>query len=601
MKPNNLFTNLIFTINNNQIQINKSMDEIIDLLNISKFKIYLYIEIFKFIINDIKLNNIKYLDVKFYSVGGINRDFFLDKESKDLDIVITNFLSKLFGETYISEFSKFMTLFEKYGHISNNIQNKESECNKFITYKFVPNIIDNSGNSFKKIFTDLNFEPIDIVSARIDNMTGKIGYHESFDPFYSSELTILDDLYRRDFLINAIAQDLENNEIIFPKNYTIVDINFCFEHKILSAINYINLIIDPTRMLRSIQLCGRLDFYIEENTYKIIKKYSNFIKYSKNEKIEQELIKLCNKSTNLKKGLIYFIHSGLFFLLFEYDSPHFNYLNNEDLNIIIHDINNIKNTSNKTYVSLIDCNILFSNPLFNIILENENLYLLEKENMFEIIIGILSFILLGENKDINIYDIIKRRITRNTNSLEIIKYIIKLMELIFNNQTTAININNFFSDIYSNKKIKINKEIFGYLIYIYNPELYSETLIYFNQIESYIHDYLDIEIVNINKLTKNIKNICSLIVFNDREFLILNQCEIKNSIKNIMFNYDKFIHPNKKNINNGIIKEWSKDINNINKIDIMIDKYMASIINNKIINNINNIIFDIMTESLNPI
>lgn len=44
---------------------------------------------------------------------------------------------------------------------------------------------------------NFNYEPIDIVSARIEVITGKFGYHESFSPIYSPDITIKDDLFIR--------------------------------------------------------------------------------------------------------------------------------------------------------------------------------------------------------------------------------------------------------------------------------------------------------------------------------------------------------------------------------------------------------------------
>lgn len=75
-----------------------------------KYKIEFLYVIFKKIIDYIKTTYKEYIDVKYYSVGGINRDLMLGIGSKDLDIVITN-VHIIQNKNYFDSFAMFMSLF----------------------------------------------------------------------------------------------------------------------------------------------------------------------------------------------------------------------------------------------------------------------------------------------------------------------------------------------------------------------------------------------------------------------------------------------------------------------------------------------------------
>jgi tRNA nucleotidyltransferase (CCA-adding enzyme) len=78
--------------------------------------------------------------------------------------------------------------------------------------------------------------------------------------------SILDDLQRRDYTLNAIAYDIQTNQVIDPLN-GIQDI----QHGIIRLINRQNLIDDPLRLLRAYRQGAQLNFMIESATRQIIR------------------------------------------------------------------------------------------------------------------------------------------------------------------------------------------------------------------------------------------------------------------------------------------------------------------------------------------
>src|SRR6478735_409514 len=114
---------------------------------------------------------------KIYLVGGIVRDFFLKKESKDIDLVV----SKL-------DESVILNVLEKYGKVD-----KVGET--FGVLKFIP--------------FGWTEEPIDIALPRIDTLLDKSLGHHGIKAYFDKDITIEDDLYRRDFTFNSIAIDCD--------------------------------------------------------------------------------------------------------------------------------------------------------------------------------------------------------------------------------------------------------------------------------------------------------------------------------------------------------------------------------------------------------
>lgn len=165
-----------------------------------------------------KINNV---GGKLYMVGGAVRDSFLEIEPKDYDYVVTSLTKE-----------KFLELFPE-----SNIRGKSFP------------VFDMYGAEF--------------ALARVEKKIDK-GY-KGFEITSSPEITIEQDLKRRDVTINSIAIDVLTKEIIDPFSGR-KDI----ENKILRATSNA-FREDPLRVYRVAKLAARFNFEVEEATINMMK------------------------------------------------------------------------------------------------------------------------------------------------------------------------------------------------------------------------------------------------------------------------------------------------------------------------------------------
>jgi tRNA nucleotidyltransferase/poly(A) polymerase len=123
--------------------------------------------------------------MKFYKVGGCNRDFFMGVKSKDVDFAVEAPSFQEMKDQLISDGFKIF------------IENEE-----FLTIRAKVPV----GNPLASE-TDV----ADFVMCRKDGPSS-----DGRRPDFVEAGTILDDLARRDFTVNAIAQDVETGEFIDP-------------------------------------------------------------------------------------------------------------------------------------------------------------------------------------------------------------------------------------------------------------------------------------------------------------------------------------------------------------------------------------------------
>ncbi|MFA5447924.1 MAG: polynucleotide adenylyltransferase, partial [Sphaerochaeta sp.] len=122
---------------------------------------------------------------------------------------------------------------------------------------------------------------------------------------------LVEDLRRRDFTINAFAADCVNGAVI-DHNGGIADL----KGRIIRAIGDANTRFDEDglRILRAARIAAKLDFTIEEKTFKAMQqKRGNLIPVSA-ERIREELFKLLD-SNHPRKGLEYLYKSGVLALI----------------------------------------------------------------------------------------------------------------------------------------------------------------------------------------------------------------------------------------------------------------------------------------------
>ena len=193
------------------------------------------------------------LDVDAYAIGGYVRDIFLNRNSKDIDIVTigkgidlaTSVHKKLGPEAHLSTFKNFGTAQVK--------------------------------------FHDLEIE---FVGAR------KESYNRDSRKPIVEDGSLEDDQNRRDFTINALAIGLSKNnygQLLDPFN-GMQDL----ENKILRTplnpdITYSD---DPLRMMRAIRFASQLHFTIEGNSLEAISENKERIKIVSKERITDELNKI---------------------------------------------------------------------------------------------------------------------------------------------------------------------------------------------------------------------------------------------------------------------------------------------------------------------
>lgn len=220
---------------------------------------------------------LKSLGGEIYLVGGCVRDFYLGKESKDIDIIVRLLTDKVITET-LALYGRVDKVGESFGVI-----------------KFSPKGWEG--------------EPFDIALPRMDKLVDKTKGHHGieveFDPFLSIEA----DLERRDHTCNSIAISWDG-EVIDPF-FGLFDI----EHKIIRATSPKSFQDDPLRLLRAIQFASRFGFKIEPVTWRMIQDSKADIKTISGERILEELEKIYEKG-DIELGINLLIESGLHYEIF---------------------------------------------------------------------------------------------------------------------------------------------------------------------------------------------------------------------------------------------------------------------------------------------
>lgn len=188
-----------------------------------------------------------------FLVGGSVRDELLGKSVKDLDLVVRGVAM----EDLISALKK---------HGQTNLVGKS-----FGVIKFRPK---------EAVETELD---IALPRTEVSVGTGHKEFEVNFDP----QLPLEEDLRRRDFTINAIAQNLSTGELVDPfggqKDLAAGLIRTVFEASFRE---------DPLRLLRAVQFAARLKFKIEERTFDEMRQHAGLIRTVAKERIIEEVRKL---------------------------------------------------------------------------------------------------------------------------------------------------------------------------------------------------------------------------------------------------------------------------------------------------------------------
>lgn len=187
------------------------------------------------------------LNNKTYLVGGAVRDELLGLTPKDHDFVVV--------ETTEVEFRK---VFPKLPRVGNHF----------------PVFLHNLG---------------ELALARSERSTGE--GHCDFE--FTTNVTIEEDLSRRDFTICAIAKHYVTGEIVDPFN-GVNDLKIGIIRTVGNPVDRFGE--DFLRMLRAVRFAGRFGFEIEENTLNAIKENAHNIHTLSCERIKDELFKMASLS-----------------------------------------------------------------------------------------------------------------------------------------------------------------------------------------------------------------------------------------------------------------------------------------------------------------
>lgn len=200
-----------------------------------------------YVIDLIKEECIK-CNIKAYLVGGVIRDFLLNKKQKDIDISIEcNPINIIKRIDYIKEY-------------------KYHEKFKTSTIMFKNGVI------------------VDLIRCRKE----EYGFPGALPNIVPSD--IYDDLYRRDFTMNAMAYDIISDTIIDPYNG-----KEDLKNKIIKKVHENSFCEDPTRIFRAIKYANRYDFYIDdiEEIRKCVK--VQVFKTISVDRIIREIIMICRE------------------------------------------------------------------------------------------------------------------------------------------------------------------------------------------------------------------------------------------------------------------------------------------------------------------
>lgn len=198
-----------------------------------------------------------------YIVGGFVRDIYMNRDSKDVDIVVCGL-----------EYHKLFKLLEGFGKISA------------------------VGKSFGVIKLTVEDYEFDIALPRSDRKIEGAQGHKSIESITDHNMTIEQDLGRRDFTINSIAIGSSLN-IVDPFN-GILDIG----GKRIRCVNTEAFVEDPLRLMRAIQFASRFEFKISAETFGLLMTHKHLIKEITPERVLMEFEKVFKTIKDKNSGVV---------------------------------------------------------------------------------------------------------------------------------------------------------------------------------------------------------------------------------------------------------------------------------------------------------
>ena len=186
-------------------------------------------------------SEISVLGGRLYLVGGAVRDLLMGKEPHDFDYCVTGI--------EVGDFQKLLPGAKMHG----------------------------------KAFPVLDFRRREFAFARQEIKTDK--GHKGFEIISNKDISIEDDLKRRDITVNSIAMDVLTGEIVDP-----YDGKQDIERQIIRATSEA-FVEDPLRTYRVARFASQLDFRIEPNTYELMRRTKTELDTLSPERVFNELEK----------------------------------------------------------------------------------------------------------------------------------------------------------------------------------------------------------------------------------------------------------------------------------------------------------------------
>ncbi len=168
----------------------------------------------------------------------------------------------------------------------NNIQyHDEDYCVTGLSYKKFEELFPNAHKRGKS-FSVYDIDGKEFALARTEEKIGN--GHTNFKIITNENITIEEDLKRRDITINSIAQDVLTNQIIDPFN-GVED----FKNKIIRATSQ-SFKEDPLRVYRVARFASKFNFSVDSNTIRLMNSIKSELKYLSVERVFEEFRKAIN-------------------------------------------------------------------------------------------------------------------------------------------------------------------------------------------------------------------------------------------------------------------------------------------------------------------
>ena len=197
-------------------------------------------------------------------VGGYVRDFFMDRDSKDIDIEVYN----------ISSLEQLKSKLELLAPVHE------------------------VGKSFGVLKIQLDGYDFDISLPRTEIKTAK--GHKGFNIQTNGYLDFITAARRRDFTMNAIGYDVHTSSFLDP-----YDGREDIKNNLIRHVNDHSFVEDPLRILRAAQFAARFNFKLDTNTLKLCRNMvrDNMLDELPKERVFQEYKKLLLKANKPSLGL----------------------------------------------------------------------------------------------------------------------------------------------------------------------------------------------------------------------------------------------------------------------------------------------------------